>query len=71
MFCSFCSVVDPHPDPHHFGNLDPHPDPHPDPHRGDQWNPDPHQRDADPQHWFLVIIAPNTLFYKPPKILLF
>ncbi len=24
------SVVDPDPDLHHFGNLDPHPDPHPD-----------------------------------------
>jgi hypothetical protein len=23
------SVVDPNPDTHHFGNLDPHPDPHP------------------------------------------
>ncbi len=23
------SVVDPHPDPHYFGNLDPHPDPNP------------------------------------------
>ncbi len=47
-------------DPHHFGNLDPHPDldPHqirnqdPDPHQIENQNPDPHpdlhQRDADP-----------------------
>ncbi len=42
------------PDPHHFGNLDPHPDPHkrknhnPDPPEGDKVYP--HQSDADPQH---------------------
>jgi hypothetical protein len=36
-------------DPHHFGNLDPHPDPHqgeksyPDPHQGKKSDPDPHQ----------------------------
>jgi hypothetical protein len=41
-------------DPHHFGNLDPHPDPHP--HHSDKLNPDPHQFADD---------KPKCMEYKP------
>jgi hypothetical protein len=52
------NVVDP--DPHHFGNLDPHPDPHP--HqikiriKKYKLDPDPHQ---------LADVKPNCIEYEP------